>query len=177
MEKINFTNRTDPPSGEPINAENLNKIQSNVETAINSTNQSVGSVTSTVSSLSSNIDAFKTEVNNRGTFSTSEEIDTGQKWIDGKDIYRKVFIVTKPQFVSYKYTFNHNISNFNIPFRLYGFCKDNLSTFWYPLPYTATNTADIMLYISTTQIGIEQNAYGNSRLDTFYIIAEYTKTG
>lgn len=31
MNKINFTNKTNPPSGEPINATNLNLLQKNVE--------------------------------------------------------------------------------------------------------------------------------------------------
>ncbi len=112
---------------------------------------------------------------NSGKFSISEEIKTGQKWVDDKDIYRKVFTFKNPQFSNNKYYINHNISDFDVPIKLYGFCKPAPTTFWFPLPYPTTSDVDIMLYISSTQIGIEQKAYANNILETFYIVAEYTK--
>lgn len=61
MEKIIFEDL--PSTKTPLNAENLNKIQTNAENAIN-------------------------EVDNKFNYSTEEQIIG--KWIDGKPIYRKV---------------------------------------------------------------------------------------
>ena len=117
------------------------------------------------------------EVNeNISTYSTQEE-KTGGKWIDGKDIYRKTFYVETPVFdSSNRFSFNHDIENYEKFTKIDGNIYDTVNANQYPLPYATTGTANIMLYTSSTQIILEQKPYGASRLKNLYVIMEYVKT-
>lgn len=78
MEKINFINNSVPA----LNSTNLNKLQDNVEDAMKSER------------TSSNTDTYSCNyINECKTYSTNETL-TGETWIDGKPIYRKVIEYT-----------------------------------------------------------------------------------
>ena len=64
------------------------------------------------------------KITNTNTYST-EEINTGKKWINGKDIYRKVFVATKTSDnlvikiadnIDFSYLFSGRLSVYAIPF-------------------------------------------------------------
>ena len=64
------------------------------------------------------------KITNTNTYST-EEINTGKKWINGKDIYRKVFVATKTSDnlvikiadnIDFSYLFSGRLSTYAIPF-------------------------------------------------------------
>lgn len=78
MEKINFINNSVPA----LNSTNLNKLQDNVEDAMKSER------------TSSNTDTYSCNyINECKAYSTDETL-TGETWIDGKPIYRKVIEYT-----------------------------------------------------------------------------------
>ena len=86
MERINFKNGQAPY----INDTNLNKMQDNIENSFLDTLES----TSTKDALSANQGRVLNEkIENANTYST-EEINTGKTWIDGKDIYRRYITFT-----------------------------------------------------------------------------------
>lgn len=105
MEKIIFKNNGQPA----VNDENLNQMQTNVENAINE------------------LEANTTEaLTNLGNYST-EEVDTGEKWIDGKPIYRKVLVFTTTSTGSEKTVKEIDISDLKIEALIewYGVLKSN----------------------------------------------------
>ena len=67
MEKINFEDL--PRTKTPLNADNLNQKQENVENAI------------------IEVDDKVKEINDKNIYSL-EEIKTNEKWIDGKSVYK-----------------------------------------------------------------------------------------
>ena len=97
---------------------------------------------------------------------STEETFTGMYWIDGKKIYRKVFIGS----ASNGTTINHNISNLNEVINIDGTVKD--SSMWYPLTnydqgyYTRPS-------IDTTKIWWVMQYFSNI---SYILVLEYTKT-
>ena len=88
MEKINFVNNSEPA----LNATNLNKLQQNIEEAIEN---NPGSDTLPINSIVDyNGETVPTGWQQIHTYSTNE-IETGDTWIDDKPIYRKVFNLGK----------------------------------------------------------------------------------
>lgn len=108
-----------------------------------------------------------------GTYSTNE-INTGKKWIDGKPIYRKVISCgTLPNATSK--LVNHNISNIDNS-RVYGFAVRTSDKREFPLPFSsADGNGNIQLDLTSTQIQIASNI-DRSSFNTSYVILEYTKT-
>lgn len=132
--------------------------------------------TSTIDALSAyQGKVLNDKINNLNIYSTNET-NTGKIWINGKNIYRKVFYIESPTFSSDRFSFNHNITNFEMFTDLKGNVYDPVNSNQLPLPYSTTTTANIMLYTSSTQILLEQKAYGASRLKNLYVTIEYTKT-
>ena len=114
-----------------------------------------------------------TEINKNRTYST-DEIDTGKIWIDGKKIYRKV--------VNYGALPNnkeakkeHNIQDINEIVSAKGitFLKDE--GLFLPIPHSLDASGNIGLAVSKTQISIITYADRTGCINT-YIILEYTKT-
>lgn len=96
--------------------------------------QSAGVVATVIDNLTSasTIDALSAKqgkilnekITNANTYST-EEINTGKKWIDGKDIYRKVFVATKTSDnlvikiadnIDFSYLFSGRLRTYALPF-------------------------------------------------------------
>lgn len=108
------------------------------------------------------------------TFSTSEAlIGTFM----GSNLYRKCFFISGfPTFTSNTYKFSHGISGLAVPIRIFGVLYDTVNSSYYNLPFVTTANVNIMLYSSSSQITVEQSAYGNGRLKNFYIVIEYIKS-
>lgn len=102
-------------------------------------------------------------------FSTEEQ-NTGLKWIDGKDIYIKT--ITTGQLGTTK-TINHNISNLDKIIKIDGIALATNQHYYIPLPYGEGTTGGIV-YTSGTSIIIVSNA-DFSGYNESYITLYYTK--
>ena len=105
---------------------------------------------------------------------STEEQDTGKKWIDGKTIYQKTFImgglglattIKKP----------HNISNLDLVIRIQGIAKENSIGATINLPHAADQQAyTVTVYADNTNVNIQtyadQRGYAQS-----YVTLWYTK--
>ena len=109
-----------------------------------------------------------------GTYSTNE-INTGKKWIDGKPIYRKVISCGALPANSTPKIVNHNISDIDNS-RMYGFAVRTSDKREFPLPFSsADSNGNIQLDLTSTYIQITSNI-DRSSFNTSYVILEYTKT-
>lgn len=114
--------------------------------------------------------------NGGGTYSTAET-DTGQKWIDGKTIYRRV--------LDMGYLVNNDIKYYNLSdlagqgvkfLRMYGIM--NNASYSLPIPMVNSSGKIITLYAAYTgtnspYIGIE---CADDRSSYYaYVVVEYTK--
>lgn len=151
MNKITFVNNTSPL----LSAENLNQIQDNVESAINS--------------VSSSIQPAVYEAN---TYSTTEtRIGT---WINDKPIYRKVIDFGNLPNNTAKRV-NHNISNIDRVIRLTGITQVDSSWNSLPLVYSGSEYIyNTTLSCNKTEI-VCRTAQDRSGFSA-YVIIEYTKT-
>lgn len=96
MQKINFQNL--PSTTTPINATNLNAIQTNAETAINGVAGNLSDYVDGTTAMGS-IKTTGVKINNvdvipNDTYTTTEQV-VG-KWTDGNTLYRKVIEGTTP---------------------------------------------------------------------------------
>jgi hypothetical protein len=112
---------------------------------------------------------------------STEEINTGVQWVDGKDIYRKVIasggtMVTQSSAVN---ILNHGIVGFDRLLRLDGCLdRDDGSSQQVPLNYTQPSARVWTLVTSTViVIGLDDiwSGAGNTLSDPIVII-EYTKS-
>ncbi|MCI7633894.1 MAG: tail fiber protein [Mollicutes bacterium] len=145
--------------------------------------QSAGVVATVVDNLnsSSTTDALSANqgkvlngmIESLGTYSTNE-INTGKKWIDGKPIYRKVISCGALPNSTTKIV-NHNISDIDNS-RMYGFAVRTSDKREFPLPFSsADGNGNIQLDLTSTYIQITSNI-DRSSFNTSYVILEYTKT-
>lgn len=127
-------------------------------------------------------------INGTNKYST-EETKTGMKWIDGKDIYRKVIhIPTVTQEIT---LLDHNITNLSQVIRYYGYCYNSQFNTKVPIPcITSHDDLDTggygyLLITAFTDTKYYLSVYKPSwySLDTheyqckdLYIVLEYTKT-
>ena len=114
----------------------------------------------------------KAEFTTFNTYST-DEVDTGKKWTDGKTIYRKVVDTGALPDTSTK-TIAHNIENIDKIVQLYGTTYNASLTA--PIPYPSTTVAaTIILTCSKTSINITTGS-NQTALTNSTIILHYTKT-
>ena len=113
------------------------------------------------------------EVNDYST----TEVNTGKKWIDGKDIYRKVVeIETLPNATAGNYA--HGISNIDDIVDIKGRYRISGQSQWYPIIYLnsgANFNNSVGISIDGTNISIYAGA-SDRRTWTAKIILEYTKS-
>ena len=102
---------------------------------------------------------------------STEEVDTGEKWIDGKNIYRKCVVVEElpnSDSVSLGVLAIENLV------KLYGSCKSkNQAGYYRPMPLASGGTNDIRLDISNNELTIV--TYGSWNSYEGIVIVEYTK--
>ena len=102
--------------------------------------------------------------------SNETEVDTGGKWIDGKELYKKCFNFGSLPNTSAQ-SKAHNLNNVKIV-RVYGIA---LTSFYsIPMPHISLGGYSIELYATTRDIVI--STQGNLSNYTGYVILEYTKS-
>lgn len=112
-------------------------------------------------------------LNEERSYST-EEVNTGKKWIDGKVIYRKTFNIGNLPNNTAKVV-NFSIQNLNDITKVEGIA--NTTNIVLPIPYTSPdNTERISVYIAKVWGNITVNTI--SDMSTYYgcVTIEYTKT-
>ena len=138
----------------PINADNLNKIENQLETNTN-------------------------DINALNTYSTSEQrIGT---WIDGKPLYRKVIVVTNDSTLT-EITVQHNIQNLNEVTDVRGSIK--AYTTWKPITNIYVPSVaeySVVIYNITAKEKVFQILVGatlakDKAFTKAYVTLEYTKT-
>lgn len=150
MQKINFEDK--PSTTTPIDADNLNLLQDNVEEAINE--------------VQSNLDTANTY--------SLEETHIGT-WL-GKPLYRKVINFGSLPNNGQK-NVNHNISNLDLIINLYGFGKRPTDGTIIPLQFVKPDDAngEVGMFANNTEIFVI-DAFDRSNITETYIVVEYTKT-
>ena len=139
-----------------INDTNLNHIEEGIEAAHNA------------------IDSTNTKLTSLTTYST-EEINTGKKWIDGKPIYRKIIDCGALLNNTIK-TVAHNISNLDFIIFLNGTSYSSTTGNYFPLPYAADSLqAIVKIWATDTNIYLQTTADRTDYTIT-YVTIEYTKT-
>lgn len=141
--------------------------------------------TSTTNALSANqgkilnnsITNTNSKITNLTTYSTNE-VKTGETWIDGKPIYRKTFSLNN-RLLAPNNPINHNISNLGTVVSVQGILKDTDTFITFPYLYDTVNA--MYLKVTATQIITAVPTGGAlsftaSPNRTFYCIIEYTKT-
>lgn len=111
------------------------------------------------------------KIGNIHTYSTNE-IDTGNIWIDGSHIYRKVIntgaISSAPKYI------NHNITNLSTVISLEGVMKAEGNFYKLPRVSSSNTESQVALNASSTQIIL--SAGNNANFSDSFVIIEYTKT-
>lgn len=148
MNKITFEDL--PSTKSPINANNLNRVQTNVENEIN---------------------RVETKINNAIIYSTTEKVIGN--WINGKPIYRKVVDLGDAPNNTLS-TISHGISNIESIVNLYGYISDGSS--YLPIPnVVASSGARLQLSANKNAIFLGSST-DRSSFKECYAIIEYTKT-
>ena len=150
-------NTTSVPDANKIKASDLNEVKTVV-------NNNATELTNTQTSLG-----------NLNTYSTSETLIG--KWIDNKDLYRKVVVVNNLPNNTYSNT-AHGITNIDKIVRTSGIMSSNTETLATPLNMHGTSSlfsSNTALYrITSTNVVIGTTAdYSGYKA---YIVIEYTKT-
>lgn len=127
--------------------------------------------------LTESISNIREKITDLTTYST-KEVKTGEKWIDGKPIYKKVFIFNNRE-LSINNPINHGISNLSVVVSLQGIFKDSNTFITFPYLYDTVNA--MYLKATSTQIITAVPKGGSLSLSassnrTFYCTIEYTKT-
>lgn len=108
-------------------------------------------------------------------FSTTEHA-TGSKWIDGKEIYRKVIDTGALPNATTK-SVAHGIIGLDTIVKLYGVAKNTSEGGIYPLPQVLASeniTLQVSLYIFEENINLKCTA-DRSSFDESFVVVEYTK--
>lgn len=149
-----------PDTSTPINADNLNTMDGQIEANANA-----------IEEITSNFDNFiQSEI-----YSTSE-VKTNKKWINGKPIYRKVLTFT--QTTTNNTTIQHYIENVDLIYIERAFIYSSNGLCW-DIPtgiYGNDNTTDrINLYVDKNVVGFKCDTTWNTSW-TKVVMLEYTKT-
>lgn len=105
------------------------------------------------------------------SYSTTEEVDTGKIWIDGKKIYRKVFTGTTPSSATGSVNFNNNIDTL-VNESIYVLSGSN----YYVGRGYYENNAIQLSYTINKSTGVYFSALSsNMQNRPFTLIMEYTK--
>lgn len=130
------------------------------------------------SSLGTTVTAAIAALNSKSsgiTYSTTETL-TGDKWIDGKPIYRKVInFGTLPNKGGKQV--NHGVENLDKFIKMWGFCYDLSNSYEAnPLPYLNIDSLGYgaALMMTANKTIYIRDGYDLSRY-TAYVVLEYTK--
>lgn len=156
-----------------INSNDIQVTQTGENIELELVNQ-IPTIDSTVSTTSTNgieNQAITNYVKDINVYSTNE-VDTGKTWIDGKPIYRKVVDCGLLPNNTFK-DVSHNISNLDEIININGIINYN-NGFYNLFPLYKTSSIAYIDYISTSIFKIKTTqSEGNANLK---LIVEYTKT-
>ena len=105
------------------------------------------------------------------SYSTSE-IDTGETWIDGSKIYRKVIDFTTASSAVTSWTTCGTITNLKRPIKVYGYLEYN-STTSSVIPTFESSSIRLQFSFSGNNLQYQCEGYLNKKC---YVIVEYTKS-
>lgn len=157
------------------NVADINKVTDDDMNEIKSVVNNNATETST---NTTNITTNTTKITNLQTYSTSET-NTGQTWINGKPIYRKVIAVDFPTTSVTIVNYPHNISNIDLIIDYHLIWYDIEDARWYNYFKDTTGSYIQVDGISTSQVRIKSAGTAvnwNYRTKWRYAIIEYTKT-
>ena len=113
------------------------------------------------------------KITNAITYST-KEINTGKKWVDGRDIYSKTFFFTMPNDDTLQ--LGMDISNFDRMIDLKSTWKDTVDAKWFSNVRFDTSTFYIKFGVSKSYIWVEgKGTDWSSRTSDACITIEYVK--
>lgn len=109
----------------------------------------------------------------RGDRSTSE-VDTGMKWIDGRTIYQKTFVMGGLK-IAGKTTVPHGITNLGMVINIRGIAKEDSIGATINLPHAADQQAyTITVYVDNSNVNIQTYA-NQSGYKTSFVTIQYIK--
>lgn len=150
MDKITFKNGSQPALNDIV----LNQLQTNMENAVNKLGEEINK-----------------KITNLSTYST-EEVKTGETWIDGKPIYRKVFELTSD---TEQQIIPHNIANVEHLWVSGDSFLDIGGSASIPANYYRDSGIYTYAHANLNNIIIKASPSG-WKGKKFYIVLEYTKT-
>lgn len=116
------------------------------------------------------------KINNMGNFSTNE-VNTGQTWIDNKPIYRKVFVKTDFEDVTHSYA--HDIENLDQFIKIEGMFYTptvSVGNNVYQFPFDSTDGEGLYLTANNSTFSIVNKGEHDYTGITCIITLYYTKT-
>ena len=173
IDNLNSTSTTDALSANQGKVLNDKILGLNIPSVVDNLTS-----TSKTNALSANQGKILNDnITNLTTYSTNE-VKTGETWIDGKPIYRKTFSLNN-RLLAPSNPINHNISNLETVVSVQGIFKDTDTFITFPYLYDTSNA--MYLKVTSTQIIPAVPKDGSLSLSassnrTFYCIIEYTKT-
>lgn len=103
---------------------------------------------------------------------STDEVDTGIKWVDGSSIYRKTISFGEVSAAALK-SVNHGVDNLGDVIRIYGSAYSGIR--FIPIPFVDNvDTYQRSVEITATQITIGQGS-NSPALTRAYVTMEYTK--
>ena len=168
----NLNNLTTTATSSLVSA--INEVDSHADTNASAIGDLSTLTTSVKTDVVSAINSIEEKIEELDNYSTNETL-TGQKWIDGKDVYRKVL---QGGSVSAGGTTNlaTGISNLDKVIDAYGFAYDS-SGDWFPLSRAHKNSNYSITYYwnaNGNQFSVETGS--DLALTSFIVIVEYTKS-
>lgn len=155
------------------NAETAQETANSANETANTANSTAENALSLATENQAGIVEINTKLDNIRNYSTSE-VNTGIKWINDKDIYRKVINFGALPNNSEKRV-NHNITNIDFITNMYGISYRESDKQYINIPYANTGvTYNGRLIFKETVVSVTTSNDMSGYADT-YIVVEYTK--
>lgn len=153
-----------------------NKETLNEQTSIADKNKvkasDMNEIKTSVNDLYDTVSAQATSITNLQTYSTTET-NTGQKWKDGKDIYRKVIVVNS--FTTGSNEIATGLSGISEYISVYGIAYITNGMFPIPKVHNSSFAYQIGIYVANNKVYVEVGS-SVTNLTNGYVIVEYTKS-
>lgn len=171
MQKINFQNL--PSTSTPLNATNLNQMQDNIETAINTVAGDIPTVVDSLTGSSTtdapSVHAVNEKINTITSYSTTEVVIGTH---NNKPLYKKGLETTALPNTSVN-SYNTGIENIDKVIKLYGICSNGLILNGVR---PEDRDAEIGAWFDTTEMKVKISTGRDRSNLTAIVTLEYTKT-